>query len=162
MLWLGRLARVIARGSVVAVLAAGLVAAPSLGGVDVAHARGKGPKYTWARIDVPASEKSEALQKQLKKILDKAAKKADFGKGGTVALSVKVVEMVSVSEGDVHRVRCTMIGRIVGGPSVKSRISFGGSPADKAKLEKQVLEMVANAVVARLAEIARNRAANTP
>ena len=50
-------------------------------------------------------------------------------------------------------------GRVPGGPSAKSRISFGGSPADKAKLEKQVLTMVANAVVSRLAEIVRARAA---
>ncbi|MEZ4315694.1 MAG: hypothetical protein R3F14_47365, partial [Polyangiaceae bacterium] len=61
--------------------------------------------------------------------------------------------------GDVHRVTCTIVGRIPGGPSAKSRISFGGSPAEKAKLEKQVLTMVAKAVVTRLAEIVRSRAA---
>jgi hypothetical protein len=55
------------------------------------------------------------------------------------------------------RLSCTVLGRLEGGPSARSRISFGASPKDRAALEKQVLRMVANGVVARLAEIARTR-----
>jgi hypothetical protein len=116
-------------------------------------------KVTWTRIDVPESDGAATLEKTLKKLLDKAARKASFGKVKSVDLAVKVTELRSEQKGDVHRVTCTIVGRVAGGPSAKSRISFGGSPADKAKLEKQVLTMVANAVVTRLAEIVRARAA---
>jgi hypothetical protein len=133
-------------------LAAGLLGAPS-----PAHAEGR-TKVTWTRIDVPATEGAATLEKTLKKLLDKAARKASFGKTKSVDLAVKVTELTSEQKGDVHRVTCTIVGRIPGGPSAKSRISFGGSPAEKAKLEKQVLTMVANAVVTRLAEIVRSRA----
>lgn len=116
-------------------------------------------KVTWTRIDVPDSEGAAGLEKTLKKLLQKAARKAKFGRVKSVSLAVKVTDFTSERKGDVHRVTCTIVGRIPGGPSARSRISFGGSPAEKAKLEKQVLTMVANAVVTRLAEIVRTRAA---
>lgn len=134
-------------------LAAGALLSP-------APARADGStKVTWTRIDVPDKDGAATLEKTLKKLLDKAARKAKFGKVKSVSLAVKVTELTSERKGDVHRVTCTIVGRIPGGPSAKSRISFGGSPADKAKLEQQVLTMVANAVVTRLAEIVRTRAA---
>ncbi len=114
---------------------------------------------TWSQIDVPPGEGSEKLQKNLKKLLDQAARKANFGKAKKLVFSLKMTDFVAEQKGDVYRVSCTMVGRVPGGPSAKSRISFGGSPADKVKLEKQVLTMVANAVVTRLAEIVRSRAA---
>ncbi|MFO0592740.1 MAG: hypothetical protein U0441_34675 [Polyangiaceae bacterium] len=124
---------------------------------SVAHA-GK-TSVTWAKIDVPDRDDAAAFQKTLKKLLDQAAKKANFGGAKSLSFTVKVTEMTSETKGDVHRVTCAIVGRIPGGPSAKSRISFGGSPADKAKLEKQVLGMVAHAVVTRLAEMSRARAA---
>ncbi|MEZ4301243.1 MAG: hypothetical protein R3B70_40285 [Polyangiaceae bacterium] len=134
-------------------LAVSLLAAPA-----PAQASGK-TTVTWTKIDVPDKDNAAALTKSLKAILTKAAKKANFGKAKKVSFSVKLVELTSEQKGDVHRVTCTIVGRIPGGPSAKSRISFGGSPAEKAKLEKQVLTMVAKAVVTRLAEIVRSRAA---
>jgi hypothetical protein len=134
-------------------LAAGCLFVPS-----PARAEGRA-SVTWARVDVPDTEGAATLEKSIKKLLDQATKKANFGKGKSVVLSAKVVELVSETKGDVHRVSCTIVGRVQGGPSAKSRISFGGSPADKAKLEKQVLAMVTKAVVTRLAEIVRARAA---
>lgn len=140
------------------VLALALAIAACVASVpSVAHA-GK-TAVTWTKIDVPEGDGAVALQKSLKKLLDQAARKANFGKAKTLSLTVKVTELTSETKGDVHRVTCAIIGRIPGGPSAKSRISFGGSPADKAKLEKQVLSMVAHAVVTRLAEIVRARAA---
>lgn len=121
------------------------------------EARASGTAVTWTKIDVPDSD--AAMEKQLKKLLDQAAKKANFGKTKKLSFSVKMLEFTSETKGDVHRVTCAIIGRIPGGPSAKSKISFGGSPADKAKLEKQILTMVSKAVVVRLAEIVRARAA---
>ncbi|MBK8253312.1 MAG: hypothetical protein IPK82_11690 [Polyangiaceae bacterium] len=123
-----------------------------------AHADSK-TQVTWTRIDVPDGDGKTTFEKTLKKLLDQAARKASFGKAKKVSFQIKVADFISEQKGDVHRVTCTMIGRIPGGPSAKSRISFGGNPAEKAKLEKQVLTMVANAVVTRLAEIVRSRAA---
>lgn len=114
---------------------------------------------TWTRIAVPEGDDAVPLEKSLKKLLDKAARKANFGKVKKLSLSVKVTTFSSEQKGDVHRVSCTIVGHIPGGPSAKSHISFGGAPADKAKLEQQVLTMVSNAVVTRLAEIVRARAA---
>jgi hypothetical protein len=134
-------------------LLAGVAAAPS-------DARAAGhTAVTWTRIDVPDGDGAQALQKTLKKLLDQAAHKANFGKAKKLDFTIKVLELTSETHGDVHRVSCAIVGRIPGGPSAKSRISFGGSPADKAKLEKQVLTMVSHAVVTRLAEIVRARAA---
>ena len=132
------------------------LAAGALSAAPPAHAASN---VTWAKIDVPDQDGAAALQKELKKLLQKAARKANFGKAKKLTFTAKVVDFTSEQKGDVHRVTCTIVGRIPGGPSAKSRISFGGAPADKAKLEKQVLTMVANAVVTRLAEIVRSRAA---
>jgi hypothetical protein len=123
-----------------------------------ANAEGR-TSVTWTQIDLPEGDGSAALGKALKKALDHAARKANFGKAKKLSFTVRVVEFTSEQKGDVHRVTCTIVGRVPGGPSARSRISFGGSPADKAKLEKQVLTMVAHAVVTRLAEIVRTRAA---
>jgi len=133
-------------------LAIGIAAAP-----QPVWAAGRAA-VTWTRIDVPDGDEAGALQKTLRKLLEQAAKKANFGKAKSLSLSVKVIEFTSEQKGDVHRVSCTIVGRIPGGPNAKSRISFGGSPAEKAKLEKQVLTMVTQAVVSRLAEIVRSRA----
>ena len=133
------------------------IAACALGAPSVAHA--SGTAVTWTKIDVPDTDDAATFEKSLKKLLDQAARKANFGKAKKLSLSVKVIEFTSETKGDVHRVTCSILGRIPGGPSAKSKISFGGSPADKAKLEKQVLAMVSKAVVTRLAEIVRARAA---
>ena len=97
--------------------------------------------------------------RMLKGLLAQATKKADFGKAERVVLIARLVEFTAEQRGDVLRLSCTIVGRVDGGPGARSRISYGGSPAKRAELEKQVLTMVANGVVARLAEIARTRAA---
>lgn len=116
-----------------------------------------GTKVEWTKVVVPDRPDAAALEKTLRAMLAKAAKKADFGKHKSVSLSAKVQELVTEQQGDVVRVRCTIVGRVDGGPSAKSKIGFGGSPGARAQLEKQVLEMVANGVVARLAQIVRSR-----
>ncbi len=140
------------------VLAVALAIAACLASVPTTAHAGK-TAVTWTKIDVPEGDSAATLQKSLKKLLDEAARKANFGKAKTLSLTVKLTDFTSETKGDVHRVTCSIVGRIPGGPSARSRISFGGSPADKAKLEKQVLTMVARAVVTRLAEIVRARAA---
>jgi hypothetical protein len=111
----------------------------------------------WSKVEVPERADARELARTLRGLLAQAAKKASFGRGKHVTLSARIVELTSEQRGDVLRVSCTLVGRVDGGPRAKSRIAFGGSPAAKQELEKQVLTMVANGVVTRLAQIVRSR-----
>ncbi|WP_438025112.1 hypothetical protein [Sorangium sp. So ce233] len=124
-----------------------------------AMASARETKVDWKSVDVPAGEGQARRARTLRGLLASAAKKADFGKAKSVVLSARVVEFTSSTRGDVHRVSCTVVGRVVGGPTARSRISFGGRPSERQALEKQVLTMVANGVVGRLAAIVRSREA---
>lgn len=126
--------------------------------VSPAQSLARGTRVEWKSVDVPAGERQKERARFLRNMLTKAAKKADFGKAKSVVLSARVVEFTSATRGDVHRVSCTLVGRVVGGPTARSRISFGGRPSERLELEKQVLTMVANGVVGRLASIVRARA----
>jgi hypothetical protein len=117
-----------------------------------------GTKVEWSRVDVPAGESSARLGKVLRAALEQAARKANFGGAKSVTLSAKIVAFSAEQRGDILRVSCTAIGRVKGGQGARSKISFGGSVAERADLEKQVLTMVANGLVARLAQIARAQA----
>jgi hypothetical protein len=115
-------------------------------------------KVEWSRVDVPAGESSARLGKVLRAALEQAARKANFGDAKSVTLSAKIVAFSAEQRGDVVRVSCTVMGRVKGGQGARSKISFGGSVAERTELEKQVLTMVANGLVARLAQIARAQA----
>lgn len=120
-----------------------------------------GPKadVEWTRVEAPAATKDGArLAKNLHQLLKEASRKADFGKSGKVLLRARIAEYVVEQKGDVLRIRCTVVGRLEGGPSAKSRIAFGGDPKDPKALEKQVLTMVAHGVTSRLAALAKARA----
>jgi hypothetical protein len=112
-------------------------------------------KVEWASVDVPDRDDGPRVQKLLKQALGKAAKKADFGKAKAVRLTARVVEMTTEERGDVVRITCTVIGRIVGGKGARSRISYGGSPEKRQELEQEVLTQVARGLVGRLAQIVR-------
>lgn len=114
-------------------------------------------KVEWTKVDVPGRSDSAKLEKTLRALLMRASKRADFGRGKRIALRARVVELTSEEHGDVLRVSCTLLGRVEGGPSARSKIAFGGRPSEKTELEKQVLTTVANGVVARLAQIVRSR-----
>jgi hypothetical protein len=114
--------------------------------------------FEWTRVDVPPMAKDGArIAKNLHQLLKEASRKADFGKSGKVLLRARITEYVVEKKGDVLRIRCTVIGRLEGGPSARSRIAFGGDPKDPKALEKQVLTMVAHGVTSRLAALAKAR-----
>jgi hypothetical protein len=143
--------RVTKWGALIAFGLSTLVAAPS-------PAEAAKPKVAWVSVDVPDRQDAGRLQKLLKQALSRAAKKANFGKAKTVALSARVVELSAEERGDVLRITCTVMGRVVGGAGARSRISYGGSPEQRDALEKEVLTHVANGLVARLAQIVRTQA----
>lgn len=138
-------------------LAAAALGASALFGFPQTALSRSSTKVQWTRIDVPEGKDSARLAKLLKSLLTQAAKKADFGKLKSVKLSARIVSFSSVEKGDVLQVSCTIGGKLEGGPGARSHISFGGSPKERAQLEKQVLSMVANGLVTRLAEMAKNK-----
>jgi hypothetical protein len=141
--------RVTWRAAILALSLAAPAAAPA-----PAMAAGK-TKIQWVKVDVPERDDAARLQKLLRKALGQATKKADFGKAKAVALTARVVEMTAEEHGDVLRITCTVMGRIVGGPGARSRISYGGSPDQRQELEQEVLTQVARGLVGRLAQIVR-------
>jgi hypothetical protein len=92
-------------------------------------------------------------------LLHRSAKPLSFGHGQRVEVSVRLTELTIEQEDDVIRVTCTLIGRLKGGGSARSHISFGGKPNKRKELEHQVLAMVSDGVMSRLAEMARVREA---
>jgi len=131
------------------------VAALGLGVLTPFPAAAK-PKIEWSRIDVPDGQDAARHARVLKAALAQAAKKASFGKAKSVTLSARLTELTTERRGDVLRISCTVMGR-AGGKSARSRISYGGSPSEREALEKQVLTMVANGLVGRLAQIVRTQ-----
>jgi hypothetical protein len=131
-----------------------ILALASLSASVPADARGN---VAWTRVEVPDGPESARVAKRLRSFLNEAAKKADFGKT-KVEASVRVVELSWSTHGDVVRMTCAVVGRLKNGQRAKSRISFGGDPAKKDELEKQVLSSVSAGLVARLAQMARARA----
>lgn len=117
------------------------------------------PKVEWARVDVPEGQDAARRAKLFKEALKQAAKRADFGKAEQkISLSARIVEMKMEQRGDVLQVTCAVMGRVQGGAGAKSKISYGGSPDKREQLEKDVISMVANGLVARLAQIVRTQA----
>lgn len=116
-------------------------------------------KVEWARVEVPEGQHAARLGKVFKEALKQASKRADFGKGvKSVTLSARIVELRTEQQGDVLRVTCTAMGRVSGGAGARSKLSYGGDPAKREQLEKEVVTMVANGLVTRLAQIVRTQA----
>lgn len=114
-----------------------------------------------ANVQLPDSDDAKANRRRVKvlrSLLRNAAKQADFGDSKEVRIHAKVTQFDVEEQGDVLRVTCTIVGRLEGGPSARSHISFGGHPKKRKQLEKQVLRMVSDGIMVRLAELAKKQA----
>jgi hypothetical protein len=136
----------------------GIAALFALGIAAPAVAKGKG-KLEIASIDWPTPGASMKLrEKQIKttirRLAVQSAKHLDFGADKAVA--TLVVKELSASEADgVLKVSCSLVGKLKGGGTARSKIAFGGKPSDRKKIERQVLSSVTDGVMVRLAELAR-------
>lgn len=137
------------------VLALGFALLFAVGSPSLAHAS--------ARVDITElampAESTAKLEKTLRTLLHRAAKPLNFGGGKRIEVTVRLVELSVEESSDVVRVTCTLVGRLKGGGTARSHISFGGSPKRRKELERQVLAMVSDGVMSRLAEMARVREA---
>jgi hypothetical protein len=102
---------------------------------------------------------SAALKKHLLSVLKREVRRVEWGAGreNRIEYRYSVTKLSLKLEGDVLHVTCTSVGKLPGGRTAKSHLSFGGAPRDRYKLLKNVLEIVARGVVSRLAELERTR-----
>lgn len=142
-------------GSGQRVLVACALALASLSLTGTSDARRSRTKVEWTSIEVPRQSDEARLKSKLTRHLNDAVKRADFGKIRRVEATIRVVELKWETQPDLVRLSCTVVGRLKGGPSARSRISFGGDPQRKDQLEEQVLASVARGVVGRIAQLAR-------
>jgi hypothetical protein len=128
-------------------------------GVTLAAPAFAGPrkKVDWTSVEADGAADERRVEKLLRELLTEASRRADWGKGPTLKLSARVRALEWQRLDDVLRVDVTVVGRIEGGPSARSRIRLGGRPAERKKLEKDALRVVATGIVTRLAELARQR-----
>ncbi len=118
------------------------------------------PNVRLDRLEFPAGlPRGGELERHFRFQLKRAARRADWGAGRKAKIEYRVkVEELSVREGDgVVHVRCTALGRLPKGRTTRTFIEFGGKPSERAKVLRQVLEIVARGVVNRLAAIERER-----
>jgi hypothetical protein len=134
------------------------------------------PVELWAkpatRLDVtevvlarkqPNHEKREKeVGREVRRAAQRSSKSLDFGGMKRLELSFEVVELDVQTTDELVRVSCTIVGRLRGGGTARSHLSFGGKPSRRTALERQVIGMVTEGVVTRLAEMSRQRSQAQP
>ena len=111
----------------------------------------------WKKVEVVPKPGRVRVLKRLTRLLKKATKKEDWGKGETVWLTARLTKLVWEKKGDVLRVSVTVVAKIVDGKGARSHIRIGGRPKDKLKLEKQALKIVSEGLITRLSDMARSQ-----
>lgn len=118
-------------------------------------------KVAWGEVAVREGDDAERLTKKLQRFLKEATRRADWGKRkdpkSEVALKAQLTRFEWHESEGVLRLDVAAVGRVVGGPGVKTKIRVGGKPNERSKLEKEGLRIVADGLVTRLAEIVRKR-----
>ena len=98
------------------------------------------------------------IARTIRRQAHRAAKHLDFGVKGRVEVTFLVRDIQVVEEDDVVTVTCTLVGRLKGGGSARSKIRFGGKPDKNNKVERQVVTAATEGVLTRLAQLSRERA----
>lgn len=118
------------------------------------------PHVVLDRLVVPPSfPEQRRVEKVLEKVLKHEARRVQWGAGQGSRITYRFyLEQLDVSvERGVLKVRCTAFGRLPKGKTARSKLEFGGDPRDPRKVIDHVLSIVARGVLARLAELERNR-----
>jgi len=118
------------------------------------------PTVVLDRLDFPSDFLGhDTYRKHLVTVLGREARRASWGGGrdNRVEYRFQVSELAFSLSGDVLHIHCTATGVLPGGQRAKSELSFGGSLAERDRLIRKVLDIVARGVVTRLAELERMR-----
>ena len=101
------------------------------------------------------------VSRVLTKVLKHEAPRVVWGAGSGSRITYRfVLEQLDVRvENGVYKVRCTALGRLPKGKSARSKLELGGDPRHPRKVIDQVLSIVARGVLARLADLERERRA---
>lgn len=107
----------------------------------------------------PAVLGKTELERHLRQVLGREARSANWGAGRDNRIEYRfAVEALELEKrGDAIVVRCVAVGRLPGGQRARSEITFGGAPSERPELMRRVLSVAARGVIARLAELERNR-----
>ena len=124
-----------------------------------ASADGGRPKVVLDALDLTKTGIVGADEKYLREVLAREARRADWGAGrkSRIQYRFRVDQLEVTEEGSVVRIRCAATGWLPKGKTAKSKLSFGGSPKERADLVRRVLSIVARGVVTRLAELEKQR-----
>jgi len=106
--------------------------------------------------DLPEHQR---ISKVLDKVLKHEQHHVEWGAGRESRITYRFyLEQLDLRvERGVLKVRCTALGRLPKGKTARSRLEFGGDPKDARKVIDHVLTIVARGVLARLAEMERDR-----
>lgn len=104
-------------------------------------------------------QNAKDFEKHLKRALKREVYRADWGAGreNRIEYRFEVTKLSFALEEGALRIKCAALGRLPGGRTAKSQLTFGGDPGQRMKLTKKVLGIVARGVVTRLAELERRR-----
>ncbi|MBX3184359.1 MAG: hypothetical protein KF915_17150 [Polyangiaceae bacterium] len=118
------------------------------------------PDVILDRLDLPDDlERAAQIRKQLREILKREVRRVTWGAGtgNRITYRFTVTRLTIEQQGDVVKVVCSATGRLPKGKVAKSHLSFGGPANKRSEVVRRVLEIVARGVVARLAELERER-----
>ena len=118
------------------------------------------PTVVLDQLDFPKEVVDHAeFRAHLLRFLKREAARADWGAGGgnRIEYRFEVSQLRFVVSEDALTIHCSAVGRLPGGHSAKSELSFGGSLLERKKLTKKVLGIVAHGVLVRLSELERRR-----
>ncbi|MEZ4227570.1 MAG: hypothetical protein R3B89_00310 [Polyangiaceae bacterium] len=118
------------------------------------------PEVVLDRLDFPREIQGWwVYKKHLRRALKREVRRVKWGAGtgNRIEYRFAVTKLEIETKGDVVQVTCTAIGRLPKGKRAKSHLSFGGAKAKRGAVVRKVLEIVARGVIARLAELERER-----
>jgi hypothetical protein len=104
-----------------------------------------------------------AEHQRVGKVLEKALKheqhRVEWGAGRGSRITYRFyLEQLDLSvERGVLKVRCTALGRLPKGKTARSKLEYGGDPSKAHQVIDHVLTIVARGVLARLADLERDR-----
>jgi len=118
------------------------------------------PHIVLDQLVVPATlPEHQRVSQVLEKALKHEAYHVEWGagRGSRITYRFYLEELALSVEHGVLRVRCTAMGRLPKGKTARSKLEFGGDPKDARQVIDHVLTIVARGVLARLADLERDR-----
>jgi hypothetical protein len=120
------------------------------------------PHIVLDRLVVPSTvPEHKRVSRVLEKVLKREARRVQWGAGRKNRIEYRfyLEELKVTIENGVYKVHCTALGRLPKGKSARSKLVLGGDPQNPRKIIDEVLAIVARGVLARLADLERERRA---